>query len=1045
MSVAAACPRCGAPLTIRSPQGLCPACLLQAGLEGHSTSGPAPAAASSDFEPAMAMTLDHVRGSVAPAFLPERPLPEPGERYGSYQILRILGKGGMGAVFEADQLETGRRVALKVLKHSLDSSESRKRFLREGRLAASINHPNSVYVYGTEEIHGTPAIAMELVAGGTLQERVKKQGPLPIGQAVDTILQIIAGLEAAQKLGVLHRDIKPANCFIDIDGTVKVGDFGLSISTAARGETDVTQSGAFLGTPAFSSPEQLRGDELNVRSDIYSVGVTLYYLLTGRTPFEADNVVKLLATVLEQPARSPRKFRPEIPNPLAAVVLRCLQKQSGDRFQDYADLRRALLPFASAAPTPATLGLRFAAGVIDGWILFMAVAVLEILMAPDIDALANLQRDRGWFAIKVILASALLQILYFAVPEGLWGLTPGKAFCGLRVVGPDRIAPGILRALARAAIFSALPALPAWLRFALDQEGESNVAWFTMVATWSILLLMFVTARRRNGYAALHDLASGTRVVSREAYQTRAALAPVDELPAASSDLPQIGPYHVLRPIGRRNDEQGGEPWLLGYDTRLLRRVWIHRVPSGTPPVTAALRNLGRIGRLRWLTGVRSPGENWDAYEAPSGEALLSLLDRSRPWSQVRFWLLDLADELTAVAKQHDPPMTLALDRVWITADARAKLLDFPAPGIEPLPDGSAAEGSPPEDPATAKPFLRRVAVAALEGRVSISDESPSQPPAAPLPIRARTFFQSLPALPNLESAVDALRTLAQHPAEASRGRRLLLVLGCCLPSLAIGALFMLVLFVVVQPWSGKHPELTPLLISLSVLEQLEKDAGVAGPDADRKRRQMEAMEIYIAYRFGPTIASPSEWDSVLTKSIIAPKHRALAERVVAARPQATAAEFSAAKDELKGMLPALESSPAQQARMLVMSFGLAIASSLIFVGFGSLLTTLTFRRGPVLRSLGLDIVTRTGAHASRPRLLLRSLIAWSPVLLAPVAMAFVLPALPRPSSHESAMGVIFVTVVIGCAAYLVVVLCSALLPHRGIPDRLAGTWLVPW
>jgi uncharacterized RDD family membrane protein YckC len=781
---------------------------------------------------------------------------------------------------------------------------------------------------------------------------------------------------------------------------------------------------------------------------MYSVGVTLYYLLTGRTPFEAENIVKLLATVLEQPAASPRKFRPEIPQPLAAIVLRCLQKQPGERFQDYADLRRALLPFASAAPTPATLGLRFVAAVIDGWIVFLAVTVLEILMVPDIDAMANLQGDRGWLAIQVMLASALLSILYFAVPEGLWGLTPGKAFCGLRVVGPDRIAPGILRALARAAIYYALPALPVWLRFFVEPEGESNVGIYLVIAIWSVSLLMFVTARRRNGYAALHDLASGTRVVSREAYQTRAALAPVDELPAASSDLPQIGPYHVLRPIGGRNEEQGSEPWLLGYDTRLLRRVWIHRVKSGTPPVAAALRNLGRIGRLRWLTGTRSPGENWDAYEAPSGEALLSLLDRPQPWSQVRFWLLDLADELAHAAKQQDQPRWLALDRVWITADSRAKLLDFPAPGIEPLADESAADDPSSDGSSAAKHLLHRVAVAALEGRMPAAGDSPSQPPAAPLPIRARAFFQSLPALPQLEHGLEALRTLALQPAEASRGRRLLLVLGCCLPSLALGALLLLALFVVQRPLSGKHPELTPLLISLSVLEQFEKEAAGSGMESpefvQHKRQRIEALEIYIAYRFGPTIANPSAWDSAFSKNLIAPKHRALANRIVAAHPQPTEAEFSTAQNQLKNLLPMLEASTAQQVRMVLITFGFAIFSSLMLLAIGSALTALTVRRGPLLWALGLDIVTKTGVRASRPRLLLRSLVAWSPVLLAPVAVAFVLPALPRPSSPESAMGVILVTVVIGCAAYLTAVLCSALLPNRGIPDRLAGTWLVP-
>src|SRR5262245_13882735 len=295
-------------------------------------------------DPGLAATVDQSPAAVGrgPPLKPSSP--EPGQRFGGYQILRTLGRGGMGAVYEAEQVETGRCVALKILNHALDSSDARKRFLREGRLAASVSHPNSVYVFGTEEIDGTPAIAMELVSGGTLQDLVKAHGPLPTGKAVDAILQVIAGLEAAQKNGVLHRDIKPANCFIDRDGTIKIVDFGLSISTALRGETNVTLTGVFLGTPAFSSPEQLKGDELSVRSDIYSVGITLHYLLTGRAPFEADNVVKLLATVLERPAEPPRKHRPDIPRGLASIVLRCLAKQPGDRFRDYQALRQALLP-----------------------------------------------------------------------------------------------------------------------------------------------------------------------------------------------------------------------------------------------------------------------------------------------------------------------------------------------------------------------------------------------------------------------------------------------------------------------------------------------------------------------------------------------------------------------------------------------------------------------------------------------------------------------------------------------------------------------------
>jgi serine/threonine protein kinase len=227
--------------------------------------------------------------------------------FGGYRVLRLLGRGGMGAVYEAEQLATGRRVALKVLGQAIDSEEVRKRFLREGRLAASVNHPNSVYIFGSEEIEGAPVIAMELVAGGRCATSCAK-GRSARAKAVDVILQVVAGLEAAASAGVLHRDVKPANCFVAPDGTVKVGDFGLSVSTLARHDSQLTATGVMLGTPAFAPPEQLRGDEIDVRADIYSVGATLYALLTAHAPFEADNAVKVVAAVLDKTAKPSRNF-----------------------------------------------------------------------------------------------------------------------------------------------------------------------------------------------------------------------------------------------------------------------------------------------------------------------------------------------------------------------------------------------------------------------------------------------------------------------------------------------------------------------------------------------------------------------------------------------------------------------------------------------------------------------------------------------------------------------------------------------------------------
>jgi eukaryotic-like serine/threonine-protein kinase len=444
------CPHCGADLPPHVPAECCPKCLLKAAM------ATSPCVLPGDSALATTSAAGASRG-----------LPEPGAQLGHYSIVRLLGTGGMGAVFEAQDIESGRRVALKVLSQSLDAPEARQRFLREGRLAASLNHPNSVYVFGTEEIAGTPVISMEMVAGGTLDERVKTQGPLPPAEAVDAILQIIAGLQAAQRVGILHRDVKPSNCFLAPDGTVKIGDFGLSISTSVRLEPSLTTSGAFLGTPAFSSPEQLRGADLSARSDMYSVGATLYYLLTGRTPFEAKNAVQLLATVLEQRPKSPAKVRAGIPNSLAKIVLRCLEKDETQRFRDYSELLRALAPYSSAAPSPATVGLRLVAALFDG-LLLAGIGNLFFFLcfgSPfEILRISTQPSAKGFIALGIWAIGALL---YYALPEGLWGATPGKALVRLRVTRLDRTAPGVGRALARTFICLILPISPYWVCFAI--------------------------------------------------------------------------------------------------------------------------------------------------------------------------------------------------------------------------------------------------------------------------------------------------------------------------------------------------------------------------------------------------------------------------------------------------------------------------------------------------------------------------------------------------------------------------------------------------
>ena len=164
----------------------------------------------------------------------------------------------MGEVFEAEDLRSGTRVAIKASGRPLDGEADRTRFLREGRLAAAIGHPNVVYVFAADECRGVPVIVTELVTGGTLRDLVERQGRLAAMEAVDLMRQVAAGLDAAAREGVVHRDVKPSNCFVDTEGQIKIGDFGLAISTL---EVAVRPRGAGIeGTLAFASPEQLRGN-----------------------------------------------------------------------------------------------------------------------------------------------------------------------------------------------------------------------------------------------------------------------------------------------------------------------------------------------------------------------------------------------------------------------------------------------------------------------------------------------------------------------------------------------------------------------------------------------------------------------------------------------------------------------------------------------------------------------------------------------------------------------------------------------------------------
>jgi serine/threonine protein kinase len=264
-----------------------------------------------------------------------------GEQFAGYKVISELGRGGMAIVYKADELSLNRIVALKVLSPKISDDDTMiKRFEREAQAAAKLSHPNIVHIYSIGEEDGVNYFTMEYIKGKTLKEMRQEKGAMAPDEAVVLVTQAADALSEAHKAGLVHRDIKPSNIIVDSAGRAKIADFG--IAHMAQATAQLTMDGQFLGTPQYMSPEQCEGKPVDGRSDIYSLGVTFYEMLTGRSPYDADTPASILVKISRGELKPIQDAVPTMPKNICDIVEKMLRTDAEDRFQDAAELVEAL-------------------------------------------------------------------------------------------------------------------------------------------------------------------------------------------------------------------------------------------------------------------------------------------------------------------------------------------------------------------------------------------------------------------------------------------------------------------------------------------------------------------------------------------------------------------------------------------------------------------------------------------------------------------------------------------------------------------------------
>lgn len=678
---------------------------------------------------------------------------------GGIRLGRLLGSGGMGRVYEGVDA-SGDSVAVKLLSPDWSRSpESIDRFRQEGAIASSINHPRCVFVRMAETDNGCPYIVMELMSGATLKDLVKQRGPLPYQESLRLIADVAEGLEEAHSHGMIHRDVKPANCYLEASGRVKVGDFGLARSMMR--ESDLTTTGGFVGTPLYASPEQIRGADLDERTDIYSLCATLYYLLAGQAPFESGNPTQTIARIVSEDPKSVRELVPNVPSAVERLLEKGLARDVTKRFQNMGELRAALASLLDTKSLAVAYGKRLGAIAIDLGIYSLCSTVVIFSLIPEV-----ILRD-----VKnpyVIFGNLPIWFTYLFLQDWLRGGTIGKRLFRIVVVDEQTLdQPGWKKIFIRTAVYMALSGYGTDILLEIfDFNRNTLVCYLAHAIGYTVgPMLMLVSFRLRPDHPLLQDWLSGTKVIERPAIESstnrmpKLNSEPLANLPATS--LPaKFGRFQVQGLLCEQVDDCPSV--YLAEDTGLERQVWIvaKKAEHGTTIQTRIGKSpIDRTTRLRHIQQGEGPSGNWDAYLALDGAPIEHWVSNSGPlsWSITRSLMLQFCDEMIASKDVNSTPSLHSKNQIWVTQRGRLVLLDFPLP----------------EDPQASEPMnwretLRYLATACLMGKVGpqrneqLADHRMADIIARPLPIRAKQIICELDhpntELDSLEKFADSLR-----------------------------------------------------------------------------------------------------------------------------------------------------------------------------------------------------------------------------------------------------------------------------------------------